>query len=173
MSRERCEPVIIQSGSVLCLHAETNMNDINDETIELSSGIAAFEAKEFRRAWQLLQPLAEGGAPEALYRCGIMLQNGLGVIARPEHAAAMMRDAADQQYPLAQHSLGIMHLFGEGVEQNSTEAIRLLELAGSSGLAGAWTTLAMIYRDGMGVDADPERERDYLSKAGFDADDMA
>ena len=36
--------------------------------MELASGIAAFEAKEFARAMQLLQPLAERGDPQAQYR---------------------------------------------------------------------------------------------------------
>jgi len=86
----------------------------DDEGMQLSSGIAAFEAKEFRRAWQLLQPLADEGEPDAQYRCAIMLQNGLGVIARPKVAIQIMQSAADQQHALALHSLGIMFLFGEG-----------------------------------------------------------
>ena len=38
------------------------MSELN---MELSSGIAAFEAKEFSRAMQLLTPLAERGEPPA------------------------------------------------------------------------------------------------------------
>ena len=45
--------------------------------MELSSGIAAFTAKEFGRAMQLLSPLAEAGEPEAQFRVAIMHQNGL------------------------------------------------------------------------------------------------
>ena len=46
--------------------------------MELASGIAAFEAKEFPRAMQLLEPLAEKGDPGAQYRVAIMAQVGLG-----------------------------------------------------------------------------------------------
>ncbi len=142
------------------------MND--EDNVNLASGIAAFEAKEFRRAWQLLQPLADTGVADAQYRCAIMKQNGLGVIARPAEAAAMMADAAAQGYGLAQHSLGIMYLFGEGVEKNGDEAVRLLELAGDAGLQGAWTTLGMMFTDGEGVEQNIERGHDYYRRAGFD-----
>ena len=45
------------------------MSELN---MELSSGIAAFEAKEFSRAMQLLTPLAERGEPQAQCRVAII-----------------------------------------------------------------------------------------------------
>jgi len=48
--------------------------------MELASGVAAFEAKEFARAMQLLLPLAERGDPQAQYRVAVMAQVGLGVV---------------------------------------------------------------------------------------------
>jgi len=148
-------------------------NSSDDEGMQLASGVAAFEAKEFRRAWQMLQPLSDAGNADAQYRCAIMMQNGLGVIAQPKAAAELMALAATQQFGLAQHSLGIMNLFGEGVEQNTPEAIRLLEMAGQSGLAGAWTTLGMIYREGKGIEKDEGKARLCYEKAGFDPDEFA
>lgn len=142
------------------------------DAMQLASGIAAFEAKEFRRGWQLLQPLADNGHADALYRCAIMTQNGLGVVANPAAAASMMSDAADRGLALAQHGLGVMYVFGEGVEPDAMEAIRLLELAGEAGLAGAWATLGMIYNEGRGVAPDKERARDYYQKAGFDPNEI-
>ena len=61
--------------------------------MELSSGIAAFTAKEFGRAMQMLSPLAEAGEPEAQFRVAIMHQNGLGVVANPDKALQVMRAA--------------------------------------------------------------------------------
>ncbi|OED41888.1 hypothetical protein AB833_08615 [Chromatiales bacterium (ex Bugula neritina AB1)] len=145
---------------------------ISEDDMLLASGIAAFEAKEFRRAWQLLQPLSDRSSADAQYRCAIMLQNGLGVVADAEAAAALMSAAAVQGSGLAQHSLGIMNLFGEGVAQNTPEAIRLLELAGESGLAGAWSTLGMIYNEGQGIEPDKALARKYYTKAGFDPDEF-
>jgi len=131
------------------------------ESMSLASGIAAFEAKEFRRAWQLLQPLADRGSADALYRCAIMSQNGLGVVANLDGAASMMGEAANQGLGIAQH-----------VETNIDEAVRLLNLAGDSGLMGAWATLGMIYNEGRGVDVDKALAREYYEKAGFDPDEI-
>jgi len=150
------------------------MTDLtDDEGMQLSSGIAAFEAKEFRRAWQMLEPLSDQGMADAQYRCAIMIQNGLGVIARPSAAAKLMLRAAEQNLGLAQHSMGVMYLFGEGVEQNAEEAIRWLELAGESGLAGAWSTLGMMYMEGQGVEKDVDRARKMYTKAGFNPDEFS
>lgn len=150
------------------------MTELTDDVgMQLSSGIAAFEAKEFRRAWQLLEPLSDQGHADAQYRCAIMIQNGLGVIARPGAAAVLMQKAAVQDLGLAQHGLGVMYLFGEGVEADASQAIKWLELAGASGLAGAWSTLGMMYAEGQGVDPDPEQARAYYEKAGFGPDDFA
>jgi TPR repeat protein len=147
-----------------------SMND--DDRMQLASGIAAFEAKEFRRAWQMLQPLSDQGDAEAQYRCAIMIQNGLGAIARPKVAAELMTKAAEQDFGLAQHGLGVMYLFGEGVDQDTPRAVQLLTLAGESGLAGAWSTLGMIYMEGQGVDKDTEKARGYYEKAGFNPDEF-
>ncbi len=155
------------------MNIEKNGVELTDaDAMQLSSGIAAFEAKEFRRAWQMLQPLAESGHADALYRCAIMTQNGLGVVANPDLAATMMTEAADSGLALAQHSLGVMYVFGEGVEPDTTKAIGLLQLAGDAGLAGAWSTLGMIYNEGRGVAQDKDLAREYYQKAGFDPDEI-
>lgn len=149
------------------------MSDPTDDyEMQLASGIAAFEAKEFRRAWQLLEPLSDDANAQAQYRCAIMIQNGLGVIARPKEAAKLMLSAAEQDLGLAQHALGVMYLFGEGVEADAVKATRWLESAGDSGLAGAWSTLGMMYMEGQGVEKDIELARTYYQKAGFDADEF-
>lgn len=147
-------------------------HQIDELDMQLASGIAAFEAKEFRRAWQMLEPLSDNGVAEAQYRCAIMIQNGLGVIARPGAAAILMRTAADQELDLAQHSMGVMYLFGEGVEKDPAQAVHWLELAGASGLAGAWSTLGMIFAEGQGVEKDLQRARECYTKAGFDPDEL-
>ena len=94
--------------------------------MDLSSGIAAFTAKEFGRAMQLLSPLAEQGEPEAQFRVAIMHQNGLGVVANPERALVHMRAAASAGHALAQHGLGFMYLHGEGIERDPVEAAKWL-----------------------------------------------
>ena len=67
----------------------------DDRDMAMSSGIAAFEAKQFTRAVRLLSPLAEEGEAEAQYRMAIMLQNGLGMVENPLLAFRYMRSAAE------------------------------------------------------------------------------
>ena len=144
----------------------------DDQGMQLSSGVAAFEAKEFRRAWQLLEPLSDSGNADAQYRCAIMIQNGLGVIARPSAAAKLMASAAEQELGLAQHAYGVMYLFGEGVEPDAEQAMHWLERAGHSGLAGAWSTLGMMFMDGVGVEKDIEKARFFYQQAGFNPEEF-
>ena len=142
------------------------MND--DEEMTRSSGIAAFEAKEFRRAMQLLQPLAQSGDAEAQFRLGVMFQNGLGVVADALRAGHWMRLGAEQDHALSQHGLGVMYLYGEGVEQDDAEALRWFERGAAQGLLGSLTSLAMMYEEGRGVAKDPDRARELYRQAGFD-----
>ena len=49
---------------------------MDDNSLDLASGIAAFEAKQFAKAQQLLSPLATSGNAEAQYELGLLYQHG-------------------------------------------------------------------------------------------------
>ena len=108
---------------------------MESDDVQLASGIAAFEAKEFRRSLQLLQPLAESGEAEAQYRLAVQYQAGLGVVQNPLQAYHWMREAAEQGHGLALHGLGIMYLYGECVEKDAGEAAIWLQRAAEIGRA--------------------------------------
>lgn len=135
--------------------------------MNLASGIAAFEAKEFRRSMQLLQPLAENGDPEAQYRLAVQYQAGLGVVQNPLQAYHWMREAAEQSHGLALHGLGIMYLYGECVEKDEGEAAAWLQRAADQGLAGSMAALAGMYEQGLGVEMDATKARELYEAAGF------
>jgi len=141
---------------------------ISDVDASFSSGIAAFEAKNFKQSLQFLGPLAEGGDAESQHRCAIMYQNGLGIVASEEKAAEYMRAAAEQGHPVAQHGLGFMYMEGECVEKNAQEAVKWFTKAGDQGLAGSLTTLAMMYQEGSGVEQNLEEAKRLYKLAGFD-----
>ena len=61
------------------------MDKYENRGLELESGIAAFETKNFAHAFKLLHPLAEEDNLDAMYRMAIMLQNGLGCISSDEN----------------------------------------------------------------------------------------
>lgn len=141
--------------------------DFTNLDMDLSSGIAAFEAKQFSRATGLLSPLAAEGNPEAQYRMAIMAQNGLGMVENPLLAYKYMKGAAEQGLGLAQHGLGFMYLEGECVDKNPEKAVDWFKRAAEQGLAGSQTTLAMMYEEGNGVSQDMEEARKWYHAAGF------
>ncbi len=91
-----------------------------NRAMELESGIAAFETKNFAHATKLLSPIAEEGNPDAMYRMAIMLQNGLGCLANEDKAFTYMKKAAEEGLPLAMHALGFMYFEGECTEKTLT-----------------------------------------------------
>lgn len=131
--------------------SEENLNensidnmDVSDLDASFSSGIAAFEAKNFKQSLQFLGPLAENGDAESQHRCAIMYQNGLGVVANEAKAAEFMRAAAEQGHAIAQHGLGFMYMEGECVEKNAEEALKWFLKAADQGMVGSMTTIAMM-----------------------------
>ncbi|MXZ80862.1 MAG: sel1 repeat family protein [Gammaproteobacteria bacterium] len=116
--------------------------------IDLASGIAAFESRNFSQALRLLGPLAEAGDGDAQYRLAIMYQNGLGVVRSEETAARWMRSAAFQGMALAEHGLGCMYLDGDCVRRDSAQAAVWLARAAAQGLEGSKLLLDMIRENG-------------------------
>lgn len=136
--------------------------------MDLASGIAAFESKQFSRAAGLLSPLAERGDLEAIYRMAIMAQNGLGMLPNPLLAYSYMKAAATAGLSLAQHGLAFMYMEGECTDKNPAKAIEWFEKAAEQGLVGSLTTLAMMYEQGHGVEKNPEEASRLYRLAGFE-----
>jgi hypothetical protein len=146
----------------------TNSKSLNAEDImALQSGIAAFETKQFARAYQLLLPLAQAGHAEAQYRLAIMAQNGLGQAVNMTDAVRWMQAAAEQGLDLAQHGLGFMYFTGEGLKQDYSQALHWFHLAASQDLAGAQATIGSMYEEGKGVEKDLAEAKRWYAKAEF------
>ena len=144
------------------------MDKYENRAMELESGIAAFETKNFAHAIKLLSPIASEGNVEAMYRMAIMLQNGLGCQASTEKAFTYMESAAIKGYPLAQHAYGFMFFEGECTEKDIDKSIEWFTKATNQGLMGSATTLAMIYEEGKLVPQDLEKSQYWYKKAGIE-----
>ena len=142
------------------------------EQMDMSSGIAAFEAKNFGQALAHLGPLADKGLVEAQYRLAIMYQNGLGVVRNELLAMKWMVAAANQGFALAEHGLGFMYMDGDCVSKNGSKAVSWFTKAAEQGMAGSQTTLAMMYEMGNGVEKDIEQAKKWYRLAGFEEDEM-
>ena len=149
----------IQTESMDITQKETGM--------ELSSGIAAFEAKHFTQAMKLLSPLAEDGSADAQYRLAIMYQNGLGVVRNELLAYKWMKSAAHQNYGPALHGLGFMYMDGDCAAQDDVRAVHWFEAAVGQGLAGAMVALAQMLEQGRGTAPDLQRAKALYKEAGF------
>ena len=98
------------------------MVDESGLDMDFTSGMAAFEAKEFSRAKQFLSPFAEQGNAEAQHRMAIMYQNGLGLVKDEAKAAEWFEKAANQGMAGAAMTLGMMYEQGQGVAQDADKA---------------------------------------------------
>jgi len=113
------------------------IESFDDRDMALSSGIAAFEAKQFTRAARLLSRLAAEGDAEARYRMAIMLQNASGW-SRTRPCAPVHAERGGGRHALAQHGLGFMYLEGECTDKDPGQAARgsAGRGAGAAGLDG-------------------------------------
>ena len=134
----------------------------------LASGIAAFEAKQFSRALQLLAPHAQIGDSDAQYRLAIMCQNGLGQVRNEVSAYRWMKCAAEQDHGLSLHALGYMYLDGDCTNQNDHKAVACFEKAADLGFEGSMLALAQMYQQGRGVVQNTAKARLLYVQAGFD-----
>jgi TPR repeat protein len=81
----------------------------------------------------LLIAEAESGAAEAAYLLAWMYRTGTDVEANAEIATEWYRRAAAAGSALAQFSLGLLHIAGDGVPRNYGEALKWLSLATVTG----------------------------------------
>jgi len=153
------------SGTIRCPQRSTLTLPMPDNDVDFTSGISAFESREFAKALKFLSPFAEQGNPEAQYRMAIMYQNGLGIVRNDARALAMMRAAAEQGHALAQHGLGFMYLQGECTPKDEAQAAEWFRKAADQGMAGSQMTLGMMYEQGLGVEKDPQAAKHWYDQA--------
>ncbi|NJN13853.1 MAG: sel1 repeat family protein [Richelia sp. RM2_1_2] len=89
----------------------------------LSAGLAAFEAKNYVEAFELLKPLAEKGNAEAQCIIGSIYDLGLGRESNALEAVKWYKKSASQGYGVASNNLGTIYYSGrEGIEMNRAKA---------------------------------------------------
>lgn len=96
-----------------------------------------------------------------LNRQGLALYQGRDY----QGAERLFRIAAEGGDIAAMANLGLLHLRGHGVKQNTRKAIQLFKQASDSGNVVATENLAEIYARGLGVDEDPTRARGWYERA--------
>jgi serine/threonine protein kinase len=78
----------------------------------LDQALAAFRGKDYKKALDLIKPMADMGRPEAQYYLAGMYRNGQGILANNSSALNWMRKAAWQGHGDAQIALAKMYFEG-------------------------------------------------------------
>jgi uncharacterized protein len=122
--------------------------------VALSGAAVAGQYEDGLAAFQVWQPLADGGNAEAQFDVGMLYYAGVGAPQNYSQAALWFRKAADQGQASAQAFLGKMYADGHGVRRDYAQALIWLREAASQGGAAGQSFLGALYADGRGVPQD-------------------
>jgi TPR repeat protein/serine/threonine protein kinase len=136
--------------------------------VTANSGIAAYEAQDYDKAFAQLRKAADGGHAKGRAYLGFLYADGLGVAQNPDEAKRLFDRAASQGEPAGQAGLGYLALHGLGVPKNPAEGIRQLRVAADAGDALGLQVLGSAFENGTGV---PKNEAEALThyRKGADA----
>jgi uncharacterized protein len=133
----------------------------------LEEGIDAYRAKDYLKAAQLWQPLAEQGNAVAQYRLGTLYAEGKGVVQNDATAFMWMQRAATQGNADAQYDVGASYIEGVGVQKSAPEAAKWFLRAANQGMVYAQFNLGLLYASGTGVPQDNVEALKWLQLALF------
>lgn len=100
----------------------------------LAEGMAAFEARDYTVAFQILKPIADRGEAEPQCMIANMYHLGLGMEINMLEAIKWYRRSAEQGYGVASNNLAEILQFGDdGIEADRAEAEKWLKKAREQG----------------------------------------
>jgi TPR repeat protein len=140
----------------------------------LEDGIAAYNAKNFDKAVELLRPLAEkSNNPQAQEKIGRLYHRGKGLPKDAGKAAEWYRKAAEQGDAPAAARLGSMYWIGDGVPRDPEQAAKWYALGASKGNALAQVGIGYMSMQGSGTPVDFKAAADWFNKAAGQGDASA
>ena len=116
-----------------------------------AEGRAAYDAKDYKSAYEDLRKAADEGHAGAQYYLGHLYRRGRGVERDHVKAVQWYRMAADQGHANAQYRLGVMYQEQQGVKRDYAEAARWYRKAADQDHALAQYNLGMLFKNGRGV----------------------
>ncbi len=127
---------------------------------------AAMLNKDYKKALELYQSLADNGNQVAQYQLGYLYLNALDA-KDPQRASTWFSKASDQNYAPAKLALGVLYYYGVGVPRDLSHAIDLFNAAtqapGGNGFAEFM--LGTMTASGYGVTASPVLATARFTKA--------
>ena len=161
--RTRDRTVLKQLITIICLLSGYTPLYLYAQSFE--DGKAAYEARDYQKALDILLPLAEQGNSQAQVTLGIMYDYGQGVDKDPVEAMKWYIKAAEQGIPVVQHDVGVKYFQGSGVKQDYLEAAKWWEMSANAGLADSQFNLGLLYYRGLGVETDYQKASELFQKA--------
>jgi TPR repeat protein len=141
---------------------------------QLEDGIAAYNARNFDKAVELLLPLAEkSNNPQAQEKIGRLYHRGKGLPKDAGKAAEWYTKAAEQGDAAAAARLGSMYWIGEGVPRDPNRAAKWYTLGASKGNALAQVGIGYMSMEGIGVPTDFKAAASWFNKATEQGDASA
>lgn len=116
---------------------------------DYAGGLAAYERRDFAKAYQEWRPVAEQGDARAQLGLGILFDAGQGVAENPGEAGRWYAQAADKGVVTALYNLGRLFNDGRGVQRDVDRAKRLWQMAADAGSAPAAHNLAVVSYAGL------------------------
>ncbi len=130
-----------------------------------------YRLKDFCLAAQWYGRAAAEGYVPAQYMLGLCIATRRGIRGRQSEATTLFKHAVAYykehlEDPEACYRLGILYLYGYGVEQDAARAREWFQKGAEAGHAGALYELGKFYRDGKaGCPLDKQEARAYFRKA--------
>jgi formylglycine-generating enzyme required for sulfatase activity len=116
--------------------------------------LSAVQREDYRAVFEVLQPLANQGRPEAQFVLGSLYTMGKGIPRDPVQAGMWFKAAAEQGYAAAQEVLAVMYLTGNGVGREPALAAQWSYRAAEQGITAAQLRLAKMQALGEGAPKD-------------------
>ncbi|MFP4002514.1 MAG: tetratricopeptide repeat protein [Alphaproteobacteria bacterium] len=129
------------------------------------AGVAAYDAGDYGRAYDIWAPLAESGDLAAQRNVAHLKRRGMGVEQDLEAARDLYEEAAERGLVSAQVNLGFLYLEGKGTERDVRKAVRWFQRAARAGSAEAQHQLARMLEEGDGLKRDWEKAVIYYAAA--------
>jgi len=142
----------------------------NTSSVSVACQIKTLKQDSAETREQCLRAAKRGDAVAQDY-VGVMYQFGHGVEKNKKEAIKWYKKAAEQGYPLAQFSLGMVYQDSDDarsfqeIEQNYRESAKWLTMAAEQGYAPAQQNLGSAYYSGYGVPVDIEKAMEWYKKA--------
>jgi uncharacterized protein len=135
----------------------------------LEDGLKAYQGGQYKKAIDLLKPLAEQNNPRAQLRLGMMYYHGQGVTEDEKTALQWLTKAAEQGQRDAMFEIGNLYLVGHDAPKFNPEPDQQAAIwynkAAMAGHAQAQYQLGLLFLAGHGVIRSDEHAYDWFRRS--------